>query len=179
MKKTVLTFGVISGLIVSGMLVITMPFHEQIGWDRAEVIGYASMLAAFLLIYFGVRSYRDNMAGGSVTLGRAFKVGALIALVSAVMYTATWQVLYFGFDSDFAEVYAEHQMDEAREKGATQAELDRKAAEMKRFAEMYQNPVINAGITLMEALPLGLVVAFLSAIALSRRGVSAPSMSPS
>ena len=43
------------------------------------------MVVAFLLIFFGIRSYRDNVAGGSVGFGRAFAVGALIALVASVM----------------------------------------------------------------------------------------------
>ena len=43
------------------------------------VIGYTTMVIAFLLIFFGVRSYRDNVAGGTVRFGRAFAVGALIA----------------------------------------------------------------------------------------------------
>ncbi len=79
MKKTVLTFGAISGVIVSLIMLMTVPFHDQIGFDNGYIVGYASMLAAFLLIYFGVRSYRDNVAGGSVKFGRAFVVGALIA----------------------------------------------------------------------------------------------------
>jgi len=66
MKKTVLTFGAISGVIVSLIMLLTVPFHDQIGFDNGYIVGYTSMLAAFLLIYFGVRSYRDNVAGGSV-----------------------------------------------------------------------------------------------------------------
>lgn len=169
MKKTVLTFGLISGLILSGMMAVTMPFHDWIGYDTAEVIGYASMLTAFLLIYFGVRSYRDNVAGGSIRFVPAFKVGALIALISAIMYATTWQVIYFGFDSDFIVKYQEHQMDGARANGATQAELDLQAEKNKKFAEMYNNPVINFGVTLGEALPLGLLVSLIAAGVVSRR----------
>jgi len=69
MKKTLLTFGLISGAILSAMMLITIPFHAAIGFDRLEIIGYTSMLLAFLLIFFGVRSYRDNVAGGTVRFG--------------------------------------------------------------------------------------------------------------
>ena len=44
------------------------------------------MVLAFLLIFFGVRSYRDNVAGGRVRFGRAFAVGASIAAVASVCY---------------------------------------------------------------------------------------------
>ena len=65
MKKTVWTFGLIAGVVLSAMMLITLPFHDQIGFERAEVVGYTTMVAAFLLIFFGVRSYREMspMAG--------------------------------------------------------------------------------------------------------------------
>src|SRR5687767_2395792 len=116
MKKTVLTFGLIAGGILSLMMAITMPFHDQIGFDRGEIIGYTTMIAAFLLIFFGIRSYRDNVAGGSVSFGRAFKVGALIALVASVCYVATWEVIYFNFAPDFMGKYQAHLLEKAREK---------------------------------------------------------------
>jgi hypothetical protein len=166
MKKTVLTFGLLSGLVISGMMVALLPLQNRI---HSVLVGYASMLAAFLLIWFGIRSYRDNVAGGSVGFGRAFAVGALIALVSSLCYTATWEVYYFGVGTDFVAKYQAHQMAEAREKGATPAELDAKAAELKKFAAMYENPVINSAMTIMEPLPVGLLVALVSAAVLSRR----------
>jgi len=166
MKKTVLTFGLLSGLVISGMMVALLPLQDRI---HSVLLGYASMLAAFLLVWFGIRSYRDNVAGGSVRFGRAFAVGALIALVSSLCYTATWEVYYFGVGTDFVAKYQAHEMAEARAKGATQAELDAKSAELKKFAAMYENPVINAAMTIMEPLPLGLLVALVSAGVLSRR----------
>ena len=103
MKKTVLTFGLISGAIVSVMMAITLPFQHSIGSDRAMIIGYTTMVLAFLLIFFGIKSYRDNVAGGSVSFGRAFGVGMLIAVVSSMCYVATWEVIFFNFMPDFLD----------------------------------------------------------------------------
>ena len=63
MRRIVLTFGLIAGSIISIMMAATVPFMEDIGYDRGAFIGYTSMVVAFLLIYFGIRSYRDNVAG--------------------------------------------------------------------------------------------------------------------
>jgi hypothetical protein len=169
MKKTVLTFGLISGGILAAMMVLTFPFHDAIGFDRSEVIGYASMVAAFLLTYFGIRSYRDNVAGGSVRFGRAFAVGALIALVASVCYTATWEVINYGFKPDYLAKYQAHELATLRASGATQAELDSKAAEQKKFAVMYENPAINVAMTMIEPLPVGLLMALVSAGVVSRK----------
>ena len=45
----------------------------------------------------------------------------------------------------------------------------RKQEEFARFAELYQNPAFNVAITFLEPLPIGLVVALVSAGALSRK----------
>ena len=81
MKKTVWTFGLIAGGILSAMMLLTMPFIDRIGTDHGEVIGYTTMVLAFLLVFFGIRSYRDNVGGGTVGFGRALAVGSLIVLI--------------------------------------------------------------------------------------------------
>ena len=79
------------------------------------IIGYTTMVLAFLLIFFGVRSYRDNVAGGTVRFGRAFAVGALIAVVASLCYVATWEVIYYKFAPDFVhEVSGAHAREGAR-----------------------------------------------------------------
>src|SRR5215207_4156233 len=139
MKKTALTFGLISGAILSAMMLATLPFVDTIGFDRGEIIGYTTMVLAFLLIYFGVRSYRDNVAGGTVRFGRAFAVGALIAAVASLCYVATWQLVYFRLAPDFMTKYQAHSLEKARAAGETEEAIARKKAEMDRFAELYKN----------------------------------------
>ena len=169
MKKIVFTFGLISGGILSAMLLITLPFQDAIGFEKGEIIGYSSMIAAFLLIFFGVRSYRDNVAGGTVRFGRAFAVGALIAIVASVCYVITWEVVYFKFAPDFLTKYQAHILEKARTAGESEEAIARKRVEMEAFAEMYKNPAINAAITFVEPLPVALIVALVSAGVLSRR----------
>jgi hypothetical protein len=171
MKKVVLTFGLIAGIILSLMMLLTLPFIDTIGFDRAEVIGYTSMVLAFLLVFFGVRSYRENVGGGVIGFGRALAVGALIVVVSSVCYVATWEVVYFRIAPDFLEKYQAHALDKAKADGESQAAIDRKRAEMEKFAVMYQNPAINAAITFLEPLPVGLLIALLSAGVLRRRKI--------
>lgn len=75
MKKTILTFGLISGAIMALMMFATLPFIDRIGFDRGVIVGYTSMILSFLLVFFGIRSYRENVGGGTITFGRAFAVG--------------------------------------------------------------------------------------------------------
>jgi len=169
MKKIVLTFGLISGAILSGMMLITLPFHDAIGFDRSLILGYTSMVLAFLLVFFGVRSYRDNIGGGTVRFGRAFAVGALIAVVGSLCYVATWEVAFFTFAPDYLTKYQAHMLEKERAAGASEEAISLKKAEMDKFAVMYRNPAINAALTFVEPLPVGLIFALVSAGVLSRR----------
>jgi hypothetical protein len=119
MKKTVVTFGLISGGISAGMLLATVPLADKIGFDRGELLGYTVIVLSALLIFFGVRSYRENASGGRLTFGRGFAVGILITLLSSVFYVATWEIVYFKFMPDFAEKYAAHEIERAKSSGAS------------------------------------------------------------
>lgn len=171
MRNIVLKFGLISGALLSAMMALTIPFQDVIGFDYGMIVGYTTMVLAFLLIYFGVRTYRDTAGGGSVTFGRAVKVGALIALISSSCYVATWQVMYFNFMPDFTAKISEHTLAKARAAGENEAAISRKRKEMEEFAVMYQNPAINAAITFLEPLPVALIITLVSAGLLSRRTI--------
>ena len=169
MKKTVWTFGLIAGAILSAMMVLNHIFMDEIGFDRAEIIGYTTMVVAFLLVFFGIRSYRDNVAGGSVSFGRALAVGSLIVLVASVFYVATWEVIAFKFDPDFVARYQAHAIEEARASGGSPQAVQQQVEQIQRMSEMLQNPAINAAVAFIEPLPVGLVMVLISAGILSRR----------
>jgi MFS family permease len=169
MKKTVLTFGLIAGAIISCLMAVAMAFRKEIGFDRGEIVGYTSMVVAFLLIFFGVRAYRDNVAGGAVSFGRAFAVGGLIAVVASLCYVATWEVIYFKLAPTWGQEYRDYLISKARAEGKSEAEIAEKAAEIERFTALYRNPAFNAAVTFLEPMPVALVVVLVSAGVLSRR----------
>ena len=140
--------------------------------SRGEYLGYTTMVLAFLLVYFGIRSYRDNEAGGTIGFVRAFQVGILITIVACVCYVATWEFIYYRMDNGFSQKYAEYAIAAEKAKGATPAALEAKRQEMAHFQEMYQNPVYNSAITFMEPFPVGLVITLVCAGVLSRRRAS-------
>ena len=170
MKKIVLTYGFIGGGLLVLMMVATLPFHEQIGFDRGMYVGYTTMVLAFLMVYFGVVSYRDNVAGGTITFGRALKVGALISLITMACYVAAWQVIYPVFMSDYLDKYTVHMLEQARLAGATVEQLAAQEKEMREFGELYNSsPLIQAGFTLLEPLPVALVFTLVTAGITSRK----------
>lgn len=169
MRKIVLTYGFIAGAILAAMMLLTIPFMDRIGFDKGEIIGYSTMVLAFLMVYFGVKSYRDNVAGGSVTFGRAFVVGLMITLVASVCYVATWQVVYYKLAPDFTDKYVAYAVDKAKKSGATEAQVATQKKEITEMMDMYKNPLVNIGITLLEPLPVGVLFTLVSAGVLSRK----------
>ena len=171
MRKIVLTYGLIAGGILAGLMSITLPFHEQlgVGMEAGMVIGYTTMLLAFLMVYFGVRNYRDNVAGGTISFGRAFGIGMLIAFIGATCYVAAWHVIYQNFMPDYMDKYAATALAKSRAEGKPEAEIAKEQQEMAEFAESYKNPLVRTAWTYLEPLPVALLVSLVSAGVLSRK----------
>lgn len=170
MKKTVLTFGIISGVIVAVLMSINTFFADRIGFDRAIIVGYTTMLVAFLLVFFGIKSYRDNIGNGEITFGRAFTVGILITLITCVFYVVSWEILYYTFLHDFPEKYGNYLIEKARASGATTEQIAQTLQEVKDMKALLDNPLVApALIFISEPLPVGLVMTLISAAILRKR----------
>jgi small-conductance mechanosensitive channel len=178
MKKTILTFGLISGVICSLMMVATVRFEDSIGFDKAEFLGYALIVLSFLLVFFGIRSYRDTTGNGHITFGKAFAVGIAITLITCVFYVLTWEALYFTVLHDFMAKYSAYMVDKLKATGASASTVQAKIQEMKKYQELYENPLYNSAVTFLEPFPVGLLVTLISALVLKKnlqpKSVKAP-----
>lgn len=170
MHKIVWRFGLLSGVVLGGLLAASVPWmrSESIDFDQAALFGYASMVAAFVFVFLGIRAYRNEVGDGSLGFGRGLAVGALITVVAATVYVVTWQVLHTVFIPDFVERYADHSLAAMRADGATAEVIRRAEEDMARFATLYANPFFRVGITYLEVIPVGLVVSAVSAVVLRR-----------
>ena len=178
MKKTILTFGLISGALSSLMMVATVPFADRIGFDKSAVIGYTAIVLSFLLVFFGIRSYRDNVGNGQITFTKAFAVGISITLISCIFYVVTWEVLYFNFLHGFMDKYGAYVVEKLRASGASPAAVQTQLQQLKKFKELYDNPLFNAVMTFIEPFPIGLVITLISAAVLRRKLQSQQAQSP-
>ncbi len=165
MKKIVLIFGLVIGIILcANMVVMVNLMYTNPDFKGNDVLGYAAMVMLFSLIFFGVRNYRNKHLNGFISFGKAFKTGALIALIGSTMYVVVWLFYYYLFVPDFIDVYASYVLNNCAE-----ADLQAKTQEMADFKELYKNPLFVILITYSEVLPVGLVVALISALILKRK----------
>jgi len=178
MKKTILVFGLISGAISALMLSATVPFADRIGFDKGEYLGYTVIVLSLLLVFFGIRSYRDNVGDGQITFTKAFTVGISITLISCICYVVTWEILYFHFLPGFMDKYSAYMVQKLSASGASPAVIQAQVQQLKKYKEMYDNPFLNAALTFIEPFPIGFVVTLISAAILRKKPQSQPAQSP-
>jgi Protein of unknown function (DUF4199) len=172
MKKNVLVFGFIAGLVASTVMAISMIYTskhpEQKAGTGSMVVGFLSMIIAFSLIFVAVKTYRDKQNGGVVSFGKAFQMGLLIALIGSTMYVITWALVHHFYMPDFMEKYVAQMIENAKATSTTE-ELQKFTAKMNEQKEMYKNPVFFTLFSYMEILPVGLIVSLITALILKRR----------
>jgi hypothetical protein len=181
MKKTVLTFGLIAGAMISVLMDGSLLLADKIGsGHNSMILGYTMMVASFLLVYFGIRSYRDNNLAGKISFGRAFACGILITLITTVCYVATWEILYFNFMPHFMDSYFAAQIHRVQSSGLDPATIAARVAAIQHSQQLYQNPFVNMAYTFIEPLPVGLIITLISAAILRRKApveaISAPAV---
>jgi hypothetical protein len=64
MRKIVVIFGLISGAISSLMMIALVTF--RVGFDQGAVINNTSIVLSFLMVFFGIRTYRDDTCNGQI-----------------------------------------------------------------------------------------------------------------
>ena len=167
MKKNTIIYGLIAGIVVSILMLLSA--NNITDFDTSLIVGYASMLIAFSLVFVGIRNYRDKYNEGVVSLGKAFTIGIIIVLIASSIYVIAWHIAYFYFEPDYLEKVSAKMLDKLKAGGASQIEIDNKIKEMADFAIMYKNPFFNAMMTYVEILPVGLIVTLISSFILKRK----------
>ena len=172
MTKIVLIFGPISGAIAGFLMWILMSLvgKESIDFDMGMIWGYATMIIALSLVFFGVKSYRDNN-GGRITFLKGLQVGILISLISAVCYAATWEIYYPSVGEEFMQKYTTYYLEKMKKDGASDAEVEKARTDGEQFMKLYKNFFMRFAMSMMEIIPVGIIVTLISAGLLRKRDV--------
>ena len=174
MRKVVLTFGLIGGLIIA-LLVWLITWSCEVNaldLDYAMFVGYASMIIALTMVFFGIKSYRDNYAGGQITFWKGVHIGILISLIAALFYffgAMSYVLVHPGWEERFTEKYTQHIVGKLQASGAPKSEIDETLQDARSMQAMLQNPLIFFLVCLMEFLPVGFIVTVISSALLRRR----------
>jgi len=173
MKKNIIIYGLIAGSVVSILMLISINYIShvdgKVDYNTSLLIGYASMLIAFSLVYVGIRNYRDKFNGGVISFRKAFKIGIMIVLIASTIYVVAWLIDYFFFIPDYLEKFSAQELDKLKASGASQMKIDKETMKMANMVRMLKNPLFNALMTYAEILPVGLIVTLISSLILKRK----------
>lgn len=170
MKKIVLRYGLLGGLIVGSVIALSTLYGKYTEHTEGSMLlGYGSMILAFSLIFVALKQLRDKHYGGTISFGKAFKAAFLITLVTSTIYVAVWLICYYFFIPNFMEQYAASMLSQAQADGASAAEMVTKKAEMQQYIDMYKNPLFVVLFTYIEILPVGLIVSLIAALIIKRK----------
>lgn len=171
MKKIIIVYGLIAGVIVGGMLLGSMAYYESNNWNikNGELIGYSTMVIALSVIFIAIKSVRDNHLNGVITFWKGCQIGLMITLIASVIYAMSWEVSYSRIGNEFVQKMKEKYTAEIQASNLTEEERQAKKAEMDGLWESYKNPIIRFGFTLMEIAPVGIILTLISAGLLKKR----------
>lgn len=172
MKNAIIKYGLISGAI-SAVCMCVMGFILKSGgnqgFDNTAYVGFTLIFLAMAVIFLGIKAYRDKENDGKVSFGKGLMIGLGIALISSVCYSLMWLVVYHNFMPNFIEDYAKYTIEKLKASGASEAELLKTQEENNFFRDMYKTPFGTFAVTLIEPLPIGIIIALVSAIILKRK----------
>jgi hypothetical protein len=169
MKRIVLKYGVIAGLITASLMILTMIFLDKNpDFEAAEVIGYLGMLIALSMVFVAVYQHR-KVQDGKITFSKAFLTGLYVSLIAGFIYALTWEIYYTNFANNFMEVYAENNLQKLRESGVSEAEIELATQQSASMIEYYKNPFFRFGMTLMEIVPIGILLSLIAGLIFKRK----------
>lgn len=176
MRPVVLKYGTIAGVLSSCLMIITMLIQKKYGFGSTpQYLSYIGIVLVFVPLYIGVRSYRENVLGGEINFIKALNTGIIIIVISSILYTVTWLIIYYQITPDFPERYAAYLTQQIKTSGKDLKDTLTIQQQMFQYREFARNPLKLGGVTFTEPLPIGLILAVITA-AILRKKPSAPEL---
>jgi hypothetical protein len=161
--RYVLIYGSLSGLVIILFMLAGLNLTDRGSFFSSATFGYLIMLVALSFIFIGMKRYRDVERGGVIKFVPAFGLGVGIALVAAIAYVIVWEIYLASTDYRFMDEYIAALLRDREAAGASGAAMAREAANLEWMRTAYRNPFLRVPMTMVEILPVGLLVALISA----------------
>ena len=127
--KTNLTNGLILGLV--GVVYSLLMYFLNLSLNKSQ--GYISIIIQLVLMYFLLKSYRDNYLHGQITFGQSVGAGVIIFLYYAVIMAVFVYILNAFIDTGLAAKQLAFAEEAMVKKGMPQATIDAAMAMQAKF----------------------------------------------
>lgn len=160
--KANLTNGLILGL--TGVVYTLVMYFLDLTFNQVQ--GYVFMIIQILLLYFLLKSYRDNFMFGQITYGQSVGAGVIISLYSAIIAAIFMYLLYTVIDSGLTEKQLAFVEEKMMSKGVPQQAID---AGMN-FQRKLMKPEIMAPFSILSSVFGGTILSLLISIFIKKEG---------
>jgi len=166
MRKYILIYGIVAGLIVICSMILGIVLSGGEGFGASEAIGFLIMFIALSMIFIAIKKYRDQDQGGVLRFRQGLMMGLGIAAIAGVMYVAVWEIYLNMSDYAFINDYAAKIIEAKQSAGASAEEMTKVAESMEKMKTQYGNPFFRLPVTFLEIFPVGALIALISAFIL-------------
>jgi hypothetical protein len=161
--KSNLTNGLILGMVA--VVYSLLMFFLDLSLNKAQ--GYIFMVIEIILLYFLIKSYRDNFLHGQITYGQSVGAGVIIFFYSAII-TAIFSYILFAFiDPGLIAKQMALTEEGMRAKGnMTEAQLET----AMKFSEKFMKPGIMAFSGIFFSMIFGTIASLIVSIFVKKEG---------
>jgi hypothetical protein len=131
-----------------------------------KTLGYIFFIVQIFILYFLVRSYRDNYLYGYITFGKALGAGVVICLYYSVIMAIFSYILYKFIDTGLIDKMVAISEEAGLKKGFSQEQID---LGMK-FTRKIMTPPVLAFFSLAGGVFFGTIMSLIVAIFVRKEG---------
>ena len=160
--KANLTNGVIFALI--GIVYSLVIYFMDLSFNKVQ--GWIFMVVQIIILYFLIKSYRDNYKFGYITYGQALGAGMIIFLYYAVIMALFTYILYTFIDPDLLDKQLAFTEEEMLKRGLPEAAVE---AGMK-VQQKIMRPAVMAPLSIFGSMIQGLIMSLIVAAFVRKEG---------
>jgi hypothetical protein len=160
--KANLTNGLILGL--TGVVYSLVMYFLDLTFNPVQ--GYIFIAVQIGLLYYLLKTYRDNFMHGQITYGQSVGAGVIIFLYSAVIGAVFMYLLYTVIDSGLTEKQLAFLEEKILQKGAPQEAVDAAMGIQRKIMK----PEIMAPFSILGSLFSGTIITLIVSIFIKKEG---------
>jgi hypothetical protein len=160
--KSNLTNGLILGLV--GIVYSLVIYFLDLSFNKTQ--GYIFMAIQLMMLYFLLKSYRDNFMHGQITYGQSLGAGVIICLYYAIIMAIFSYLLYTVIDTGLMNKQLAFVEGEMLKKGLPQEAVDKGMA----FQAKIMKPAIMAPLSIIGNMIWGVILSLVVSIFIRKEG---------
>ena len=160
--KTNLTNGLILGL--AGIVYSLVIYFLDLSFNKAQ--GFVFIVIQIGLLYFLLKSYRDNFMHRQITYGQSVGAGVIICLYYALIMAVFTYILYTVIDPGLISKQLAFTEEAMVKKGVSQSAIDAAMAMQTKIMK----PAIMAPLSIFGSMLWGVIISLLVSIFIKKEG---------